>query len=78
MERNQLMKDVFGRRLQSERVLAGKSRKDIAKYLGVSLASISYYETGVNYPTVESLLKLADLFEVSVDYLLGRTEERKI
>lgn len=72
------MKDVFGRRLQSERVLAGKSRKDIAKYLGVSLASISYYETGVNYPTVESLLKLADLFEVSVDYLLGRTEERKI
>ncbi|TCL75301.1 helix-turn-helix protein [Hydrogenispora ethanolica] len=53
------MKDVFGRRLQSERVLAGKSRKDIAEYLGVSLASISYYETGVNYPTVESLLKLA-------------------
>ena len=72
------MKDVFGRRLQSERVLAGKSRKDIAGYLGVSLASISYYETGVNYPTVESLLKLADLFEVSVDYLLGRTDKRKI
>jgi transcriptional regulator with XRE-family HTH domain len=72
------MKEVFGRRLQSERVLAGKSRKEIADYLGVSLTTISYYETGVNYPAVEILLKLADLYDVSIDYLLGRTEEKKI
>ena len=72
------MKEVFGRRLQSERVLAGKSRKEVADYLGVSLTTISYWETGVNYPTTEILMKLADLYQVSIDYLLGRTEEKKL
>lgn len=37
--------------------------------IGVDLHRISKYERGVLYPTIELLLKLADLFEVSLDYL---------
>lgn len=48
----------------------------LAKHLNVSVATISHYESGVNYPDIETVCKLADYFCVSVDYLLGRTRLR--
>lgn len=48
----------------------------LAKHLSVSVATISHYESGVNYPDIATVLKLADFFGVSVDYLLGRTRLR--
>ena len=48
-------------------------QKDIAKYLNVSQNTYSQYETGVISLTAEVLLKLADYYNVSVDYLLDRT-----
>ena len=47
-----------------------------AEYLGVSRWSVHNYESGKNRPDYEGLLKLADYFEVSLDYLTGRTDER--
>ena len=53
------------------------TQKEIASYLGISQNTYSQYELGVlNYP-VEALIKLADFYGVSVDYLLGRTDEQK-
>ena len=53
------------------------TQKEIAKLLGISQNTYSQYELGVlNYP-VEALMKLADFYGVSVDYLLGRTDEAK-
>ncbi|MFA9381869.1 MAG: helix-turn-helix domain-containing protein [Acetanaerobacterium sp.] len=48
----------------------------LAKYLNVSVATISHYESGVNYPDIETAMRLADYFCVSMDYLLGRTRLR--
>ena len=49
-------------------------QKDVAQYLNVSQNTYSQYETGVISLTAEVLIKLADYYNVSVDYLLGRTD----
>jgi len=52
----------------------GYTQKQVAEILGVSQNTYSQYEIGVlNYP-VDALVKLADFYGVSVDYLLGRTD----
>lgn len=54
----------------------GLLQKDIARLLGVSIGTVSNYETGVHNPEIESLIKLANYFDVSVDYMLGRVKFR--
>lgn len=49
-------------------------QKEIAKYLNVSQNTYSQYETGVISLTAEVLIKLADYYNVSIDYLLDRTD----
>ena len=51
-------------------------QKDIAKVLNVSQNTYSQYETGVISLTAEVLIKLADYYGVSVDYLLDRTNNQ--
>lgn len=51
-------------------------QSDIAKMLNVSQNTYSQYETGVIALTAEVLIKLADYYGVSVDYLLDRTDEK--
>lgn len=51
-------------------------QKDIAKILNVSQNTYSQYETGVIALTAEVLIKLADYYNVSIDYLLDRTNEK--
>ena len=48
-------------------------QKDIAAYLNVSQNTYSQYETGIISLTAEVLIKLADYYQVSIDYLLDRT-----
>lgn len=50
----------------------GLLQKELAQLLDVSIGTISNYETGVHNPEIETLIKLADYFNVSVDYMLGR------
>lgn len=52
------------------------SQKDLANVLSVSQATYSRYESGIlDIPSI-SLIKLADFYKVSVDYLLGRTDTK--
>lgn len=48
-------------------------QKDLANFLSISIGTVSNYETGAHEPDFETLCKLADFFQVSTDYLLGRT-----
>ncbi|MCM1161177.1 MAG: helix-turn-helix domain-containing protein [Roseburia sp.] len=48
-------------------------QKDLADFLSISIGTVSNYETGAHEPDFETLCKLADFFQVSTDYLLGRT-----
>lgn len=67
----------------SERLVALKQSRDllqksIANDIGVSLRAYQYYERGEREPNVSVLIALADYFNVSIDYLVGRTDNPKI
>ena len=63
--------------IRSLRIDKNLTQKQVAQHLGISQNTYSQYEIGVlNYP-VEALIKLADLYGVSVDYLLGRTSQKE-
>lgn len=50
------------------------SQSNLAKAIGVSQKAIDYWERGVNEPKASYLIKLADFFDISLDYLLCRKE----
>lgn len=52
------------------------SQKQVASDLGVSQALLSHYEKGIRECGLEFLIKIADYYDVSCDYLLGRTPQR--
>lgn len=62
-------------RLKFLRNQLGKTQNDIANYLNISRTAYNNYESGIRVPDNDKLIKLADLYSVSVDYLLGRTDD---
>ena len=69
---------TFAERLKQLRSGKNLSQDALGKAMGISRYAIYTYENGKAFPTVEGLLALADYFEVSTDYLLGRTEIREM
>lgn len=58
--------------LKFERKKAGKTQQEIAEYLNIERGSYAKYETGANIPPLPTMIKLADLYKCSIDYLAGR------
>lgn len=52
-------------------------QSDVAKILNISQVSYGRYELGISEPTIESLIKLADFYNVSLDYLVGRSKTKE-
>ena len=71
-----MIKIKFNTRLKELRLEAGLTQKDLAKAIEVGRTTISEYESGKIVPKQEGLLKLANHFNVSVDYLTGVSNER--
>lgn len=65
--------NLFPERLTNLRINHKLRQKDLAKCLNVSTATISNYENSIRYPDIDMLIHIANFFEVSTDYLLGRT-----
>lgn len=63
------------RRLRKERFMI---QEQLAAHLNMAKSTISQYENNINEPDLKTLVKLADIFEVSTDYLLGRSNIRRI
>lgn len=61
-------------RLKELRKTKGINQQKLALLLNMTQANISRYELGSSQPDFETLIQLADYFEVSVDYLIGRTD----
>ncbi|WP_191673139.1 helix-turn-helix domain-containing protein [Lactococcus petauri] len=61
-------------RLKTLRLNKNLTQKDIANRLGTNYQTYQQWERGVRTPKIDSLNKLAEIFEVSTDYLTGRTE----
>ena len=67
---------MYGDIISELRKDAGMTQKELAEYLKTSIATISHYETETNAPDLQSMIRLADFFGVSLDYLAGRTRLR--
>lgn len=59
-------------KLKELRKLNNQSQEDIAKYLHTTQTTYGRYELETSEPTIETLCKLADYYNVSLDYLVGR------
>ena len=69
--------EMFSERLRKLRQSKGLSRKELGQALGLAESTISNYENDLRTPDYELLTRIADFFEVSTDYLLGRTDDPK-
>ena len=63
--------EVVGRRMLICRKNAGMSQNDVCSIIGLSPQTYSGYENGKHEPTIETLVRLAYLYGVSLDYLMG-------
>lgn len=71
------IKTSFGTRFKLLRKEHKLKQEDIAIELGVDISTIHRYENDKREPEYAILVKIADFFDTSTDYLLGRTETRK-
>ena len=63
---------MFGKRLNSIRKALGFTAQSMADYLSVSIRTYRNYESETSYPSLETLVRIADRLDVSIDWLLGR------
>lgn len=66
-----------GNKLKSLRENNGLLQKELADILNISLSSISMYERGERQPDNDTLKKISNYFQVSIDYLLDNTSKNK-
>ena len=62
------------KRIKELRKLGRLSQRGLAEKLGVARSTVAMWETGASQPDNRFLIELADVFDVSADYLLGRTD----
>lgn len=67
---------MFGERMQQLRQLNNETQEQLAKFLGVSRQTVANYEIEKHEPDFDTLNKIAIHYNVSTDYLLGRTNIR--
>lgn len=65
---------MFGERLKELRIKFGLKQHELAEILNVSQSTIGMYENDQRTPPIESIVKLAEYFNVTTDYLLGHTK----
>lgn len=68
---------MLGSRIKSLREELGLKQEDLAKKLSVSPSAIGMYERDLREPNNELTIKIANFFNVSIDYLLGNSDIRK-
>ena len=66
--------EILGQRLKELRKQKRVGQKEMADLLELSLRSYQFYESGDYDPSLPNLVRLADFFQVSTDYLLGRAD----
>lgn len=67
----------FQNRLFALRQRSHMTQSELAEKIDVRSAAISKYEKGIHNPTIETLIKIANLFDCTTDYLLGLTDRKK-
>lgn len=68
--------DTFSMRLKAIMKEKGVTQKQLAEQLHMTRQAVSLYMTGHSLPTIDKLLTITDYFDVSADYLIGKTDVR--
>jgi transcriptional regulator with XRE-family HTH domain len=71
-------KEIFGKRVKELRINKNIKQSELGEIVGLTCTAISDIERARRTTTLEKLEALADYFEVSVDYLMGRTDNPKV
>lgn len=71
-----ISKEFFKERLRELRKDKGETQVQAGTAIGIGERHYQRFELGENFPSVETLCAIADHFEVSLDYLMGRTDQR--
>lgn len=69
---------IFATRLKEIRKEKDYTQSEFAARIGVSSGLVSLWESEQRVPSLSSLIAIADSFDVSIDYLVGRTDEPAI
>ena len=72
------MKDILAKRLKQCRKEKRLTQREVAIYCDITEKTYQNYELMTREPKLEVLLKIADVFQVSLDYLVGRTDKRQV
>lgn len=67
---------MFGKKLKELRLEKSINQSELGEIIGISPSTVGMYERDQRFPDKDTLGKIADYFDVSVDYLLCRTDER--
>ena len=67
--------DTFKNRLKTLRTEKSLTQKALAEALCITVSTLSHWECGYQEPSFRDLLSICDFFEVSIDYLLGRSDD---
>lgn len=65
------MNEIFSNRLKELRLEAGISQRTLANAINATQKAVDFWEKGINEPKLSFLIKLAQYFNVSIDYLAG-------
>ncbi len=68
----------FGDKLKALRIERKLTQKQLADQVGVTISTISSYESGSRYPSYDILISLSRIFHVSTDYLLGLEKAKTV
>ncbi len=67
---------IFRERVRELRKESGETQVQVAEAIGIAERHYQRFERGANLPNLENAWKLADHFGVSIDYLVGRSDQR--
>ena len=68
----------MGKKLKNLRKQKRLTQKQVAGRIGLAISAVSSYEAGTRYPSYDVLIKLARIYHVSTDYLLGMTDKKEL
>ncbi len=72
------MREILAKRLKQCRAEKGLTQREVAIYCDITEKAYQNYELMTREPKLEVLLKIAEIFEVSLDYLVGRTNQKQV
>jgi len=72
MSEGKLIREIFSRNIKRYREAKGKSLRDLENEIGIAYSTLANYERGIREPSFDTIVKLADYFNVSLDDMFGR------